>query len=515
MRISRNQVVMPLDLGIKIPKNDPVRKLVEICEELDYAGLQNEYLRKQRKHNPETLFMLLVFGYMCRLYSAREIENACRTDIRFMWILQNEPVPDHSTIARFQNERLTPVIEDLFYQLIENLIEMGEVFYRNVFVDGTKIEANANKYTFVWAKAVEKNLSKLNAKAAAEVERIAAIYGLQNNLTLEACIDVLLKQAVLLGVEFVYGKGKHKTTLQRDIERLSEYAQRKQAYLESVDKFHGRKSYSKTDIDATFMRMKEDYMHNGQLKAGYNVQIMVESEYIVGVEIFANPTDVRTLIPFMEQVYSHTHRRIQKLIADAGYESEENYSYLERNGQKAYIKTSDYEQRKKRSYKEDVYRADMLPYDEDTDSYMCPNGKRLMFAYETHRTSADGYTATKKVYRCEGSCAGCPHRKKCYSGTYEQRQIKVSKTFERQRRESLKNITSEEGILLRMNRSIQVEGAFGVLKQDFGFRRFLTRSKGKVKTQFFLLAFAFNIQKLYSRLESGRFGQSLFEKMIA
>lgn len=515
MRISRNQVVMPLDLGIKIPKNDPVRKLVEICEELDYTGLQNEYLRKQRKHNPETLFMLLVFGYMCRLYSAREIENACRTDIRFMWILQNEPVPDHSTIARFQNERLTPAIEDLFYQLIEKLIEMGEVSYRNVFVDGTKIEANANRYTFVWAKAVEKNLSKLNAKAAAEVERIAAIYGLQNNLTLEACIDVLLKQAVLFGVEFVYGKGKHKTMLQRDIERLSEYAQRKQAYLESVDKFHGRKSYSKTDIDATFMRMKEDYMHNGQLKAGYNVQIMVESEYIVGVGIFANPTDVRTLIPFMEQVYSHTHRRIQKLIADAGYESEENYSYLERNGQKAYIKTSDYEQRKKRSYKADVYRADMLPYDEDTDSYMCPNGKRLMFAYETHRTSADGYTATKKVYRCEGSCVGCPHRKKCYSGTYEQRQIKVSKTFERQRRESLKNITSEEGILLRMNRSIQVEGAFGVLKQDFGFRRFLTRSKGKVKTQFFLLAFAFNIQKLYSRLETGRFGQPLFEKMLA
>lgn len=515
MRISRNQVVMPLDLGIKIPEKDPVRKVVEICEELDYTGLRNEYLRKQRKHNPETLFMLLVFGYMCRLYSAREIENACLTDIRFMWILQNEPVPDHSTIAGFQNERLTPAIEDLFYQLIEKLIEMGEVSYRNVFVDGTKIEANANKYTFVWAKAVEKNLRKLNAKAAAEVERVSQVYGLQNDLTLEACIDALLKQVVLFGVEFVYGKGKHKTALQRDIERLSEYAQRKQAYLESMDKFHGRKSYSKTDIDATFMRMKEDYMHNGQLKPGYNVQIMVESEYIVGTGIFANPTDTRTLIPFMEQVYSRTHRRIQKLIADAGYESEENYSYLERNGQKAYIKTSDYEQRKKRSYKADVYRADMLPYDEDTDSYMCPNGKRLMFAYETHRTSADGYTATKRVYRCEGSCAGCPHRKKCYSGTYEQRQIKVSKVFERQRRESLKNITSEEGVLLRMNRSIQVEGAFGVLKQDFGFRRFLTRSNGKVKTQFFLLAIAFDIQKLCSRIENGRFGQSLFEKMIA
>lgn len=515
MKTNRNQVFLPLNLEIKIPDNDPVRKVVEICEELDYTALENEYLRKRRKYNPETLFMLLVFGYMCRLYSAREIENACCTDIRFMWILQNEQAPDHSTIARFQNKRLTPAIEDLFYQLAEKLIELGEVSYRNVFVDGTKIEANANRYTFVWAKAVEKNLRKLTAKAAAEVERVTKEYGLREGMTLEECVDTLKQLAVLNGIEFVHGKGKHKTVLQRDIERLSAYAQRKQAYLESMGKFHGRNSYSKTDVDATFMRMKEDYMRNGQLKPGYNVQIMVESEYIVGMGIFANPTDTRTLVPFMERVYSHTHRRVRKLIADAGYESEENYSYLERHGQEAYIKTTDYEQRKKRNYKNNIYRADMLAYDEETDSYVCPGDKRLLFSHETHSTSASGYKTTKKVYCCESSCAGCPHREKCYSGKYDRREIKVSKTFERQRGESLKNITSEEGILLRMNRSIQVEGAFGVLKQDYGFRRFLTRGKGKVETQFFLLAMAFNIQKLCNRQENGRFGQALFEKMIA
>lgn len=515
MRISRNQVVMPLNLEIKIPEKDSVRKVVEICEGLDYTELEKEYLRKRRKHNPETLFMLLVFGYMCRLYSAWEIENACRTDIRFMWILQNDPVPDHSTIARFQNERLTGAIEGLFYQLVEKLIEQGEISYEHAFVDGTKIEANANRYTFVWAKAVEKNLRKLTAKAAAEVERVAVVYSLRNALTLEACIESLMQLAILYDIELVHGKGKRKSPLQRDIEKLSAYAQRKQAYLESMGKFHGRKSYSKTDIDATFMRMKEDYMRNGQLKPGYNVQIMVESEYIAGMGIFANPTDTRTLIPFMERVYSHTHRQVQKLVADAGYESEENYSYLEKNGQAAYIKTMDYEQRKKRKYKENIYRADMLAYDETTDSYTCPGGKQLLFSNETHSTSASGYQTTSRIYRCESCCSGCPHREKCYSGKYEQRQIKVSKTFERQRQVSLKNITSEEGILLRMNRSIQVEGAFGVLKQDYGFRRFLTRSKGKVETQFFLLAFAFDIQKLCSRIRNGRFGQSLFEKMIS
>ena len=161
MMRDRNQVVLPLLIEKNIPENDPVFKLVEVCEGLDYSRLEKEYVRVWRKVNPATMFIVLVYAYMRRLYSSRQIEEACRTDIRFMWILGMEDAPDHSTIARFQNERLTPVIEDLFYQLIHKLVEMGEVSYTNVFVDGTKIEANANKYSFVWAKAVEKHLKRL------------------------------------------------------------------------------------------------------------------------------------------------------------------------------------------------------------------------------------------------------------------------------------------------------------------------------------------------------------------
>ena len=161
---NRNQVVLPIDLKICIPEDDPVLLLDEICRKLDYTKLYETYLRSWRKVNPETLFELLVFGYMNRKYSARQIEEACRTDIRFMWILGGEPVPDHSTIARFQNEKLTGVIEDLFYQLVGQLCDVGEVRFKNLFVDGTKIEANANKYTFVWKKAVEKNNARLDAK---------------------------------------------------------------------------------------------------------------------------------------------------------------------------------------------------------------------------------------------------------------------------------------------------------------------------------------------------------------
>lgn len=514
MMRDKNQVKLPIELGIKIGEEDPVRKLVEICEQLDFTKLFQEYIRKWKKVNPITLFEVVLYGYMNRKYSSREIEEACRTDIRFMWILQDEPVPDHSTIARFQNERLGTVIEELFYQVIEKLMEMGEVSYKNVFVDGTKIEANANRYSFVWAKAIEKQLKKLDSRIEAELPPIAMRYGMNESVGIEECVEYMLNIARLTEVKFVNGQGKRKTQLQRDIEKLVDFMERKQKYLECTGKFKGRKSYSKTDIDATFMRMKEDHMHNGQLKPGYNAQIAVEGEYIVGIGLFPKPTDVTTLIPFLDRIYGRTRRRIERLIADAGYESEENYTYLEEHGQKAYIKPNNYEQSKTRKYKNNIYRIENLHYDEAADVFICPNGKKLKFICEGRKKTENDYITVQQHYRCE-DCSGCPHREICYKGTYENREIAVSRNFMRQRSQSLKNITTEEGILLCINRSIQVEGAFGVIKQDYGFRRFLTRGKRKTETQFFLLGIAFNIQKLCNRQKSGRFGKSLFEKMIA
>ena len=194
MMRDRNQVVLPFNIEKSIPANDPVFKLVEVCEKLDYSKLEKEYIRVWRKVNPATMFMVLVYAYMRRLYSSRQIEEACRTDIRFMWILGMESAPDHSTIARFQNKRLAPVIEDLFYQLIHQLVKMGEVSYTNVFVDGTKIEANANKYSFVWAKAVEKYLSRLEAKIEMETQRIAWLYCLRSDLSFEELLAALASE---------------------------------------------------------------------------------------------------------------------------------------------------------------------------------------------------------------------------------------------------------------------------------------------------------------------------------
>ena len=493
-----------------IEKNDPVRKLVEICDELDYTKLYETFLRHWRKVNPRTLFEIIVFAYMCGIYASREIEAACRHDIRFMWILNGEAVPDHSTIARFQNERLTGVMEELFYQLIEKLYEMEEISFQNLFVDGTKIEANANRYTFVWSKAVAKQQEKLEARIAKEMSEAAVRYCLPECTSLEDCLMWLTNLAAQINLTFVSGKGKHKTQLQRDIELLSSFCERKEGYREHKTILGKRKSYSKTDHDATFMRLKEDHMLNGQLKPAYNVQIGVESEYIIGLGVFPNPTDTTTLPPFLDRVQEKSGHRIQNIVADAGYASEENYTYLEVNEQNAYIKPADHEIMKTRKYQKDVYRVENMPYDPNTDSYTCPNGKKLNHMYARHSKSDNGFRSTKQTYVCE-SCVGCPYRKKCFKGKYENRAISVSQTFIRQKREAEERISTPEGIRLRVNRSIQVEGAFGVIKEDYAFRRFLTRGKLKTETQFFLIAFAFNIRKLCLRIESGRFGKALFE----
>ena len=448
---ARSQLVLPIEVGIKIAENDPVRKLVEICEELDYTKLYERYIRKWRKVSPETMFELVVYGYMQRKYSTWQIEEACRTDIRFMWILQGEATPDHSTIDRFLDKRLADVIEEL----------------------------------------------------------IAERYGMVSYVTIENAYETLMNHAGMIGLEFVHGSGKRKTQLQKDIELLAQFMDKKAEYLSHLGNMKGRNSYSKTDTDATFMRMKDDYMRNGQLKPGYNIQIGVENEYIVACGAFSNCTDVLTLIPFLERFYSHTSRRMEQIIADSGYESSENYLYLEKHDQKSFIKSSNYEISKTRAYKADKYSIEHMQYDEDSDCFICESGEILKFIKEETHITANGFKVYHRIYRNE-TCGNCPYFGICHKSKRGFREIKVNQQFLEHRRQSLDNIVSDEGISLRVNRSIQVEGAFGVLKQDFSFRRFLFRGKRNIEMQFFLLAFAFNIQKLCNHIQNHRFLSNLF-----
>ena len=494
--IERNgQLLFTLNSEILLPEDAPVRLTNAQLEELDYRKLYEAYSSRGRKSvtDPRVLFKILVYGYQCGIYTTRKLEEACRYRIDFQWLLWDEPVPDHSTISRFRTGRCAEAVEDLFYQYVRYLEEQGETDHETVFIDGTKLESRAGRYTFVWRKSVETHLSKVKAK----------VYAATTARSLEALEQHLTDMAG--EIPFVHGPGRRKGEAQKEWEALDELRRRWREYEEKLAVMGtGRNSYSKTDPDATFMRMKEDHMRNGQLKPGYNVQIGVNSEYITGIEVFSNRTDYGTMIPFMKTMQQKHGKKYKSATTDAGYERFNNYLYLESNGQLSFIKPANYEQQKSSGFKKQIGRMENMDYDAEDDSYTCSQGRKLNLRRECTELQSGRYVTTA-WYRCE-SCSDCPVREKCCQAkdAGQPKELRVNKTFQELRKASLENITTEYGIYLRLCRSIQVEGAFGLLKNDFGFRRFLTRGKKNVRTELFFLALAFDLKKLWMKRDKGR-----------
>ena len=520
-----HQIKLPLDIEISIPSDDPVRLLSAFVEGMNLSDLYATYDRvRKNQATPRQMLKITTYAAMNRIYSSRDIESSCKRDINFMYLLDGAPAPDHSTIARFISLHLSRCSKPIMAQVGTILLELGEISGENIFIDGTKIESVANKYTFVWKKSVSKNMNKLTEKIClfcAECEElygIKVVYEDQISLhTLKRLRKKLHKIKEDENIEFVHGIGKRKTVLQRSIETLEEYIEKLKEYINKLYKCGSRNSYSKTDTDATFMRMKEDAMLNGQLKPGYNLQHGVDSEYVTWLGIFPNPTDTLTLIPFLKDMEEYLPFKYKNIVADAGYESEENYVFIESNGQTGYIKPQNYELSKTRKFRNDISKRENMDYNSETDSYTCRNGKKLLAVNKRSEKTASGYKREVTTYEC-GSCNGCPFKKECIKGNncktpFEDRnkRLSVSRKMEEKRIECLERITSEFGTQLRMNRSIQAEGSFANVKEDMNFRRYLYRGSENVLAQSTLLAMAFDISKLHHKIMSDRTGTHLFE----
>ena len=516
------QLKLPLNLETIIPADDSVRLLSQFVEAMDLTDLYSTYERINTVP-PRTLLKIVLYSYMNGDYSSRSMELNCKRDINFMYLLEGKPVPDHATFARFRSIHFAPCAKRILAEMSNILYDLGEISGETVFIDGTKIEACANKYTFVWKKAVTKNQEKLLVKIADLIAGCEQLYGIQivhGDTVKMKHVKRLRKKLYALKkegkIEFVQGAGKRKSSLQKSIETLEDYLERLKGYTQKLHICGKRNSFSKTDHDATFMRMKEDAMGNGQLKPAFNLQHGVDAEYITWLTIGPQPTDTTTLIPFLKETEEYLAFKYKKIIADAGYESEENYVFLDKNRQLAFIKPSNYERSKTRKYKSDIGRMENMSYDEAGDFYTCRNGKQLSFTHIRRSKSKTGYVSEKSIYQCS-DCKDCPNKKECIKGNncktpMEERNkvLSVAKTFLKYRKEDLDRILSDEGILLRTNRSIQAEGSFGELKQDMQFRRYLSRGTSNVLAESVLLAMARNVNKLHNKIQKGKTGKHLF-----
>jgi hypothetical protein len=303
---------------------------------------------------------------------------------------------------------------------------------------------------------------------------------------------------------FVSGKGQKKPEIQKLYESIEACGRRLLKYKENF-KIMGadRNSFSKTDIEATFMRMKDDHMMNGQLKPAYNLQIAVENYFLIHTYISNDRTDYNTLIPVLEKHNHHLGVPLEEVTADSGYSSEQNLTCLKKHRIKSYIKLQSHEKKKTRAYRQDIgkhYNMNKM-IDGECNYYICHNGRRLEYQ-RTELRNKDGFKRTFEVYACN-NCDGCPVKAQClykYDGSkdsHKNKIIKINENWEKLKSESHENIQSEKGILNRQIRSIQTEGHFGDIKENDQFRRFNHRSSEKVYKEFMLYAFGRNINKYY------------------
>jgi transposase len=534
-------VLLPTDLGAQIPPKHLVRVVNKAIEKMDLSALLAQYKGGgTSSYHPKMLLKVLIYAYTQQLYSSRKIAKALRENIYFMWLSGNQQ-PDFRTINRFRSEVVKDVIEDIFTSVLELLIEEGYVKLDNYFLDGTKMEANANKYSWVWAKNTKRYKQKLHEKVKELIVQIEQVNETENaeygerdleemgpdepvdSEKLEQKIQELNQRLKAQSVKLQEPQAEEvtpelssrseeqtpkpnkkkrgrrgKSKLQKAQDALKKLQEdclpRQKKYEDQERKLAGRNSYSKTDVDATFMRMKDDYMKNGQLKPGYNLQMGTEGQFVVGFSVHQRPGDPGCLVPHLNGVKDKLGRLPKNVIADSGYGSEENYAYLDQEKVGSYVKYNTFGKEQRVRHKPNPFAADQLKYDPEKDELICPADKRLKYQYTFHTKTDNGYRAERRCYEAE-NCSGCPLKEQCTKAKGN-RQVQMAFQLKAWRQQASQNLISKEGKRLRSQRGVEVESVFGRLKEDWGFRRFLLRGIEKVKTEFGLLCIAQNMAKL-------------------
>lgn len=490
-----NQIMLlPPSLEELIEPNHPVRVVNRVIESIDAEALLRRYKGGgTSSYHPRMLLKVLIYSYLSNIYSSRKMENALKENIHFMW-LSGMSRPDHNTLNRFRSERLKGAIKEIFAQVVLLLVDSGHVSLREIYVDGTKIESRANRYTFVWGNAIKMNKAKM-------AERLEALWDhaqevAKEELTNQEQTDFKeisaekVRETIARIDEALKDKKVDKKTRQKLDYAREHWPEALKRYDERQEILGKRNSFSKTDPDATFMRMKEDHMKNGQLKPAYNVQISTHGQFIVNYSHHQNPTDTTTLKPHIERFEELYESLPEVVTADAGYGSQENYTLMENLGIRAYIKYSyfDKEQKKKKNLlNENLY------YNKEQDCFYCAMGQKMRRTDTRGRTTENGFEQRYARYQAI-NCTGCPLRGACNKNKGN-RILEVNHELNRFKSRASELLKSEEGIYHRRKRCADVEPVFANIKHNKGFKRFLLGGLAKTEIETGLLAIAHNIAK--------------------
>lgn len=484
--------VLPPSLKELIDPNHPVNTVNQVIDKIELDPLLKNYQGGgTSSYHPKMMLKILIYAYLSNIYSSRKIEAALKENIHFMW-LAGMNKPDHNTINRFRTEKLKGVLKKIFSQVVLLLNQEGHVSLKEAYLDGTKIEANANRYSFVWGNAIKTQKERM-AKQLEELWAYAETIAkeeLSDNESVEfSKIDPEKVSETISKIDQALADKK----IDKKVKQKLQYAKKNWPknlvkYQEQEEILAGRKSYSKTDHDATFMRLKEDHMQNGQLKPAYNLQISTCNQFILCYTLHQISTDTTTLIPHLEEFKELYQTLPQTLTADAGYGSEENYEFLENNQVEGYVKYNYFHQDQKKGEKNEGFK-----YQEDTDSYICQAGQKLKLIGERKRATTTGYQQVTKQYQAS-NCCDCPLKGTC-SPDYDAKRITANPKLEQYKQKATQRLISEKGLAHRKQRAIDVEPTFAAIKHNRNFKRFMTKGLKNVELEMGLIAIAHNLAK--------------------
>lgn len=495
-RYVQNQpMLLPPSYDDLIPEQHPVRVVNEIIERIEIKELEQSYKGGgTSSYHPRMLLKVLVYGYLRNIYSSRKIEQALSENIHFMW-LSGGTKPDHNTINDFRGKRLKEHLQKIFSQVVMLLAEEGVLSIKEITLDGTKLEANANRYTFVWGKAIKTSRERIEKQLQELWKYVEEVYAEEENTPTKPEFKEINPESVTRAIEEINEALETKEVKPKIKQKLN-YARKNWGkklveYEEKEQILAGRNSYSKTDQEATFMRMKDDHLQNGQLKPGYNWQASTNGHYVVNYSLGQTTADTNLLAEHLEKHQENYGELPENITTDAGYGSEENYQYLAEKKVTAFVKYNYFEKKQmNKKHQTNPFITENLYYNAETDTYYCPIGQRMKNIGSKKRKTANNYQQELKLYQAQ-NCRNCPMRGGCHQGKGN-RIIQVNHNLNRHRRKAKELLESEIGIEKRRERW-KVEAVFGNIKHNKGFKRFNLRGLKKAEVEVGLLALAHNL----------------------
>ena len=498
-RYSQNQqFLLPKNINDFVGSGHIARLISEIIDGMDVGFILETYKGGgTSSYDPRMMLKTWILGFVNRVYSCRLVAKNLRENLAFIWISGNQ-TPDFHTLNNFRL-RLKDDIKKVFKQIVLYGIEVGIIEGKDVFIDHTKIEANANKHKIVWRKQVERQSTRIDAeldelfkyidKLNEDEEKIFGNKDLPeqernkfNNEKVKEIIEKINDNVKKEKITKENGREQRKK-----IRRTKELLEQKENYKLKKKNLKGRNSFSKTDPDAVAMMMKD----KTTIRPAYNEGIAVENGFVLDYVISDNCGDCISFIPLMNGVTNNLGKTPKNTHSDGAYGNEENMTYLEKNNINNFLKYNTYYKEKRRNWKE-KNRLEGLTYDKKKDEFTCPKGIKLVLTKKKIEKTKTGYKRKVSIYETQnGNCNKCPFHKS------KTKTLQLSWKQERLKKKAKTNLDSNKGIELRKRRGNEVESVFGDQKLNKLKKRYHLRGLPKVKIEAGLYYTAHNMRKIH------------------